>query len=117
MIRIQLFWVFRITHIQEALVHALIVPDPIRSYYASEEVLCVGRITVYPGIAYNNRTNRELQLLDLGLDPFIGEGDLLHFENLGSIPGGMDVIAQKNMVLDFALGDVDNRLVEFALTT
>jgi hypothetical protein len=51
------------------------------------------------------------------LDPFIGEGDLLHFENLGSISGGMDVIAQKNMVLDFALGDVDNRLVEFALTT
>jgi hypothetical protein len=46
---------------------------------------------------------------------FVCEGDLLHFKDLGAISGSVNVGAQKNMAFDFAPGDVNNCLVEFAL--
>lgn len=71
--------------------------------------------TIYPRVREHGGTWGELQLGDLLLHPFVGQGYPLDVQNFLGIALGMDAGAEAHIALDTHSGQIDDGLVQNVL--
>ena len=71
--------------------------------------------TVYPWIANDNSTLRQLQFCNLGFHFLVFKCYLLNHDDFFPVSGAMLIWAESNMIFNSLLRKIDHRLMEFVL--
>ena len=71
--------------------------------------------TIYPRVREHGGTGRELQLRDLLLHPFVGQGYPFDVQDFLGISRSMDAGTQAHIALDADPGQIDHGLVQNVL--